>query len=147
MNIYVASSWRNDTQPIVVNALREDGHCVYDFKNPPNKSGFAWRETDPEWPSVVKSQVHYLKALEHRRAVEGFNEDMSALKSADITVLVLPCGRSAHLELGYAVGEGQHTYVLLDNPLTDWDLMYKMCTRIVTSIYELRSLIRTECKL
>lgn len=42
--IYVASSWRNHTQPIVVDALRNEGFEVYDFKNPPNETGFAWKE-------------------------------------------------------------------------------------------------------
>lgn len=31
----------------------------------------------------------------------------------DLCVLVLPCGRSAHLELGYAVGAGKVTIVLI----------------------------------
>ena len=33
--IYVASSWRNAFYPDVVKALREAGHEVYDFRNPP----------------------------------------------------------------------------------------------------------------
>lgn len=44
--IYVASSWRNDFQPTVVKYLREAGYDVYDFKNPPNRSGFAWSSID-----------------------------------------------------------------------------------------------------
>lgn len=32
MRVYVATSWRNEFQPGVVAALREDGHEVYDFK-------------------------------------------------------------------------------------------------------------------
>ena len=33
--IYVASSWRNAYYPEVVKRLREYGHEVYDFRNPP----------------------------------------------------------------------------------------------------------------
>ena len=41
--IYVASSWRNDFYPEVVEALREVGHDVYDFRNPPSgDGGFKW---------------------------------------------------------------------------------------------------------
>lgn len=40
--IYVASSWRNPYQPTVVEKLRECGHEVYDFRNPPKRKGFAW---------------------------------------------------------------------------------------------------------
>lgn len=32
--IYVASSWRNNVQPLVVQTLRVAGLDVYDFKNP-----------------------------------------------------------------------------------------------------------------
>lgn len=35
MRIYVASSWRNTYYPSVVSALREAGHDIYDFRNPP----------------------------------------------------------------------------------------------------------------
>ena len=34
--IYVASSWRNVFQQDVVDILRDLGHEVYDFKNPPH---------------------------------------------------------------------------------------------------------------
>ena len=35
--IYVASSWRNGYYPDVVDKLREAGHDVYDFRNPPQR--------------------------------------------------------------------------------------------------------------
>lgn len=37
--IYVASSWRNSFQLDVVSFLRNEGHEVYDFKNPPHGNG------------------------------------------------------------------------------------------------------------
>ena len=41
--IYVASSWRNEYYPEVVAKLREAGHDVYDFRNPPSGDpGFKW---------------------------------------------------------------------------------------------------------
>ena len=36
--IYVASSWRNEYYPEVVEKLREAGHEVYDFRNPPSNA-------------------------------------------------------------------------------------------------------------
>lgn len=48
--IYVASSWKNPYQPEVVKRLREQGHQVFDFRNPPDgKGGFFWRDVDPNW--------------------------------------------------------------------------------------------------
>jgi hypothetical protein len=61
---------------------------------------------------------------------------MNALAAAEATVLVLPCGRSAHLELGYAVGKGQRTFVLCDSTLDEVELMYLMNTRICLDIDE-----------
>jgi hypothetical protein len=67
---------------------------------------------------------------------------MHALRRADVTVLVLPCGRSAHLELGYAVGAGQRTVVLLDNPLSEPELMYLMNTKICMNLDEVIEALR-----
>jgi hypothetical protein len=136
MRIYVASSWRNARQPDVVRVLRVVGHYVYDFRNPvPGDTGFGWRQcaTDEQLrnPRRFRDEV-----LTHPVARDGFWKDMSALKSADATVLVLPCGRSAHLELGYATGAGQRTVVLLDDPLSEPELMYLMNTVICTTLDE-----------
>lgn len=139
MRIYVASSWRNGmAQQRVVEELRADGHDVYDFRNPrPGENGFSWRqiEPDPEW---LSDPVAFRAGLAHPIAQRGFRLDMSALVSAQATVCVLPCGRSAHLELGYAVGAGQQTIVLLDTPLSEPELMYLACDAICVSISEVR---------
>lgn len=107
--IYVASSWRNVHQPEVVTELRKAGHLVYDFRNPPGSSDFSWREVDPNWQNWdFKS---YVEGLDHPIAQQGFESDMTALSSCDACILVLPCGRSAHLELGWAVGASKHTAI------------------------------------
>jgi hypothetical protein len=129
MKIYVASSWRNLIQPGVVGALRAAGHEVYDFRNPPNGSAFSWSAIDPNWQSWTPDE--HVDALKHPMAVAGFNSDMEALRACDCVVLVLPCGRSAHLELGWAVGAGKKTYVLEMEPIEP-DLMYAMCDGIFT---------------
>lgn len=123
--IYVASSWRNNTQPSVVEALRNIGHEVYDFKNPePGDNGFHWSEIDPNWKNWDAHQ--FRKGLQHALAADGFKKDMTALKGCDICVLVLPCGRSAHLESGWASGAGRRLYILLDDPVSEPELMYLM---------------------
>jgi len=135
MNIYVASSWRNPRQEVIVRILREVGYNIYDFKHPTeNDSGFhwtdVWKQFDTYWREGTMEQ--FIKALEHPIAIDGFNKDMEALKNADVTILVMPCGRSAHLELGYAVGAKQHTAILLSDG--EPELMYKMVDKIATSI-------------
>src|SRR5277367_740588 len=105
MNIYVASSWRNDYQQGVVKALREDGHEVYDFKNPaPGNNGFGWREIDHYWQSWTAEE--YVEYLSHPLAEAGFKSDMDALTSCEACVMVMPCGPSASMEMGWAAGAG-----------------------------------------
>jgi len=126
MKIYVASSWRNTRQPAVVARLREAGHLVYDFRNPADGNhGFAWSAIDPNW--LQWTAVEFRHHLSNPLAIDGFNLDMSALRWAEICVLVLPCGRSAHLEAGFAVGNGARTFVLLDGS-PEPELMYRMTT-------------------
>src|SRR5450432_1924514 len=97
--VYVASSWRNEMQQAVVHVLRAAGFSVYDFKNPEPSTGFAWHEvglTDP------CSFDEYVNGMNNQRALEGFNSDYDAMLAADIIGLVLPGGKSAPLELGWA---------------------------------------------
>jgi hypothetical protein len=124
MKIYVASSWRNQCQPGVVEALRRAGHDVYDFRNPaPGNKGFHWSEIDANWRDW--SPRDYRAALRGSIADQGFEHDMRALRECDLCVLVMPCGRSAHLEAGWAAGAGKRTIMYVPEPMEP-ELMVKM---------------------
>ncbi len=126
MSIYVASSWRNRYQPAMVELLREAGHEVYDFRHPrEGNKGFHWSEIDPDWQAWRTPE--YVKALEHPLAVSGFSVDMEALRVAGTVLLLLPCGRSAHLEAGWAAGAGKRVliYIPKGEPVEP-ELMYAM---------------------
>jgi hypothetical protein len=114
MKIYVASSFRNLLQPVVVTALRKNKHDVYDFKDP--ETGFRWSSIDPNWQSWTPRKFEV--ALHHPLTIRGFDSDAGALAAAECCVLVLPCGASAHLEAGWAQGAGKPVIVLVpDAPL------------------------------
>ena len=135
--IYVASSWRCEHQQKVVTALRKEGYDVYDFRNPaPGNNGFHWSDIDQEWKGWDPNE--FRMALKHKVAVDGYLRDFDALAEADATVLVMPCGRSAHLELGYAAGADQITGVLLTGPCEP-ELMYRLADFISVGIDELVS--------
>ena len=122
--IYVASSWRNQYQPTVISILRDAGFDVYDFRNPSaSDNGFSWSEIDAKWESWDTDE--YVQALDHPSAKRGYANDYQALLQADATVLILPCGRSAHLEAGFAVGIGQPVIAYLPEKIEP-ELMYKM---------------------
>lgn len=136
MRIYVASSWRNYLQPIVVTELRMAGHQVYDFKNPSETDkGFSWSEIDPNWQDW--SNEEYITALQHPIAQKGFDSDFNAMKRADVCVLVMPCGRSAHVEAGWMQGAGKPTIVLIPSE-AEPELMYKIFENVCTSIAQLK---------
>jgi len=114
MRIYVASSWRNQVQPVLVDLLIAHGHEVYDFRNhtdprAPEPHVFAWTEISEDWQAWTPRQ--YLSAIAHN--VDGFECDMEGLEWCDLAVLCLPCGRSAHLEAGWAKGQGKRLFILL----------------------------------
>ena len=132
--IYVASSWRNQYQQSVVEQLRANGHQVYDFKNPPNTSGFSWKELDGGWENWTAKQ--YVEILTtHPRAAQGYMSDLRAMEWADTCVLVLPSGRSAHLEGGWFAGRGKRLIILTDDG-EEPELMALMANTICTSIDE-----------
>lgn len=133
--IYVASSWRNPMQPEIVAQLRAAGHEVYDFRNPPGgiPNGFRWSEVDPNWEAW--SAAAYREKLGHPLAQRGFNSDFDGMKWADTCLLVLPSGRSAHLELGWCAGAGKRTLILTRDG-EEPELMALLAERICISMDE-----------
>lgn len=134
--IYLASSWRNTEQPSVLKLLRKHGHEVYDFRNPfHGNDGFSWADLDPNWEnwSAEEYRDHLLK---NPVAAFGFQNDMRAMQWADTCVLLLPCGRSAHLEAGWFCGMGKTCFILTKDG-EEPELMALMATSIVTSKEEL----------
>lgn len=143
--VYVASSWRNVIQGTVVQDLREAGFEVYDFRHPTEgNDGFQWEEIDHDWQEWGTDE--FVKALKHPTAQRGFKYDMNALAECDACVLLLPCGRSAHLEAGYAVGAGKKLCILnppcFDPP--EPELMYKMADIVTEDMNKIIRLIAAE---
>ena len=142
--VYVASSWRNPIQAAVCATLRAAGIDHYDFRQPaPGVDGFHWSDVmehydrGGEGVGQLAPAGEYIAALEHPLALDGFSRDWEAMNRADCCVLVLPCNRSAHLELGWFVGAGRRTAVLLDGDFVVPELMYKMVDRVSPSLLDL----------
>ncbi len=133
--IYVASSWRNPYYPEVVNSLREEGHQVYDFRNPPHGgSGFHWTDVDENAMKWTFGQ--YAEGMHHPLAEQQFKADLEALEWADTCVLVLPCGRSAHTEAGWMAGAGRRVIAYIPE-MVEPELMYKLFDKVVGNIDDL----------
>lgn len=133
MKVYVASSWRNEIYPGIVTCLRENGHEVFDFRKPPGGgNGFHWTEIDPAWQDWAPEQ--FRENLDHPLAAYGCGADFAGMNWAECAVMVAPCGRSAHLELGWFIGQGAPTIVLLQNG--EPELMYKLVNHLAISMEE-----------
>lgn len=126
--IYLASSWRNEQQPRLVETLRAAGHEVYDFRNPtPGNTGFSWRDVDQNWREWTPAQ--FKAALQHPVSRLGLGFDFAGMRWANTIVALSPFGRSASLELGWGCGARKATAVMLapGEPELMFGLAGKIC--------------------
>lgn len=137
MTLYVASSWRNAYYPVVLKALRMAGVACYDWRD---EQGFHWSEVfEAPHPAHVEHwtdpipAADFKMALAHPRAVAGFERDMRHLREAEALLLVLPSGKSAHAEAGWAIGAGMPGAVFAPEALQP-ELMYGMFDGIFTDL-------------
>lgn len=132
MKFYVASSWRCPALDSVFSELKRLGHEAYDFR----AEGFSWRDVYPHCSSDETWTAGALTAaLAHPVSAEGFERDMEALRACDVVLLVLPSGRSAHLEAGWAACAGKHVAVLAPNGCKP-ELMYRMTRGVFGRVEE-----------
>lgn len=137
--IYVASSWKNPYLDTVFSALTEDGHNVYDFREP--NAAFTWDELDPNFKNW--NPLEFIGALELDKSCKAFHNDAQALNWCNTCVLVLPCGKSAHLEAGFAIGAGKFLHILLEEgEPVQAELMYKLAHGIYPNLQLLRETLK-----
>lgn len=118
MKVYVIGSLRNPEIPEIARILREQVGCeVFD-------DWFAAGPVaDDSWRDYEKARGHtYETALHGIAAQHVFNFDKHHLEGSDAAVLVLPAGRSAHLEAGWMLGRGKPVAILLDDAVR-YDVM------------------------
>jgi len=143
--IYLASSWRNEHQPALVGLLRMWGHQVYDFKSRthtpcggPVATAFSWSDVGPDWQSWLPRDYRS-NLMTSPRAARGYLGDFRGMEWADTCVLLLPCGRSAHIEAGFMKGRGKRLIIhfFSDAAREEPDLMYLMADHITIGPDEL----------
>ena len=133
--IYLIGSLENPAVELVAKTLRDVGFDVFD----------DWRASAPhgdkQWQAYAKQRGwSYKEALRSPFVQTAFWFDFERLEQADLVVLVMPCGRSGHLELGWALGKGKPGYILFpDGEPERYDLMTNMATDIFFSTEELIS--------
>ncbi len=130
--IYIATSWKQEIfVSILAKRLREAGHKVFAFCEETRPDGlpsfvfdggkFSEQFSDgpPRWDTFCDFDA----------PKKAFKCDKMGLDWADTIVLVLPSGRSAHLEAGYAVGRGKDLVIYGQLPDGEFDVMYGFAQR------------------
>lgn len=133
-SVYLIGSLRNPSVPWISDALRKAGFEVFD----------DWHafgpEADDHWKRYEQARGRsHREALEGEAAKNAFNFDKRHIDASDIGVLVMPCGKSGHLELGYMLGRGKPGHIVFpDGELEDrWDVMHLFATSVSFSTDEL----------
>ncbi len=131
MKVYLIGSLRNSLVPLLAEYLR--GHL-----NPTDEVFDDWYaagpEADDKWMEYEKARGHtFAEALAGYAATHVYEFDKAHLDACDVAVMVMPAGKSAHLELGYCAGKGKRTIILMDGEPERFDVMYKFADHVVTS--------------
>lgn len=109
--VYIIGSLKNWGVIELANHLR---------KQFPEKEIFdSWISPGPEaddfWKKYSKMKsLSYREALKDWSATHIFEFDKFHIDRSDVVVMYMPCGKSGHLGLGYAIGQGKKCYVLFD---------------------------------
>lgn len=132
MKVYIASSWKNERYEAVCAELRNAGHTI-----------LCWREQpfiDPNWEKWTSEQ--FIAAMNTDVFVAGCKKNLDLMYQADVVLLLLPCGRSAHLEMGWAVGvEWCCTVALMDSGCVSTELMYGLLDAVVADVADVVRLL------
>lgn len=127
--IYLIGSLRNPEVPKVAAQIREHGFDVFD----------QWFSAGPNADDHLRD--HFLaQGMNHREILQTaaakniFEFDKRHLQQADSVVLLMPCGKSGFLELGWVLGLGKQGYILFDKDPERVDVMFQFATKIVYSV-------------
>ena len=118
---FIASRWRNKELVIdLVRKIRERGKTVYSFIEGDGRDyELKAKEVSHDLEAFMK---HYESIPEWRNSPavrEIFDVDMDSLKQSETLILLLPSGKSAHIEAGVAFGSGKKLILIGEQKETE----------------------------
>ena len=133
IGIYLIGSLRNQEVPKLARRLREKlkVEVFDDWFSPGPKADDFWRDFEHTRGSSYK------QALNSYAGTHVFEFDKFHIDRLPIVVMVMPAGKSGHLELGYSLGKGKKGYIFFDAEPERWDVMYQFATDIFFNEEEL----------
>jgi hypothetical protein len=139
--LYLIGSLRNSRIPELAKRLRSENENVEVFDD--------WYAAGPEaddfWKEYEQSKgSDYQEALRGYSARNVFEYDRRHLNRCTHAILVLPAGKSGHMEIMYAqYAVGAKTAILLDPEDVRWDVMYQFIPTILNNDEEINSWLNT----
>lgn len=128
--LYLIGSLRNQRIPELAKRLRVECPDVEVFDD----WYAAGEEADDYWKTYEQDRGRtYEQALGGYAAKHVFEFDKHHLDRSSHVLLVLPAGKSGHMELMYgAYGVGAKAAILLDPEDVRWDVMYQFVPTILS---------------
>lgn len=137
--VYLIGSLRNPEIPKIAERLRKTTGLEI-FDNWFSAGNFA----DDSWRDYEKARGHsYIEGLQNYSAKHVFDFDLTHLRRSSAAILVHPAGKSAHLELGWMLGQGKLGYILIDDP-ERWDVMALFATAVFDNIDALAARLKND---
>ncbi|MBP3595931.1 MAG: hypothetical protein J6J60_00805 [Clostridia bacterium] len=94
-----------------------------------------------EAQNIEEKQQEFEKlGLKSQEVLDIFNEDMEAEKKSKNLLLVLPAGKSGHIEAGVAYGLGKKCYAMGEYDVTD--SLYNIFEQIFLNEEELKNFLK-----
>ena len=130
-SFYVIGSLRNPNIVPFANALQAEGYEAFcDWKSPgPDADDFL--------RDYAKARgLNYKQTLQTYAARQIYEFDKKHLDRCDAAVVLMPAGKSAHLEAGYTIGKGKPCFIVFDAEPERIDVMYGFLTETFFSQQE-----------
>lgn len=145
--LYLVGSLRNPAVPLLASQIRKMCPEVVVFDD--------WFAAGPEaddcWKAYEQGRYGtdskaYVQGLKGEAAEHVFQFDKKHLDTSSHVLLVLPAGKSGHMEIMYAAYHVKaRTAILLEEGVDPrWDVMYKFIPDILTSVTEVRAWIERD---
>ena len=106
---FISSRWRNKKVVLeLTEQLRAKGKTVYCFFEGDGKSNEIWAKKETHTPEAYMEEFEQTPDWQENFAIRHmFETDMKALKQSHTLILLLPAGKSSHIEAGVAYGMGK----------------------------------------
>ena len=134
----------------IIGSLRNN--AVVQFANELDALGFEafadWISPGPDADDFLRDYSKargrdYKQTLQSYAAKHIFEFDLHHINRCDAAIMLMPAGKSGHLELGFVRGLGKPGYILFDKEPDRVDVMYQFATDIFFSKEELFAALKS----